>query len=138
MIRTRYHGEASYKLIVGINHNVQLRIQLCLILKYLGLPRDLRQLLIRRVWFDCQSEVLQQERIHLIPNDRPKFMLPICGKVEKCKARHRNGRLGRTILGITWNRLFLTTMEMIMGNMDDCNNFPSIVQNGRKLKKLKI
>jgi hypothetical protein len=138
MIRTRYHGEASYKLIVGINHNVQLRIQLCLILKYLGLPRDLRQLLIIKVWFDCQSEVLRQERISLIPNDRLKFMLPILELVEKCRARHRNGRLARTVLGITWNRLRLTTMEMIMGEMDDCNNFPSILQNGRKLKKLKI
>ncbi len=121
-----------------MNHGVQLRIQLCLILRRLGLPRDLRQLLIKKVWFDCQSEVLRQERIHLIPNDRPKLDQPILGRVEKCRVRHRNGRLGRTVLGIIWNRLLLTTMEMIMGNMDDCNNFPSIVQNGRKLKKLKI
>lgn len=137
MIRTRSHGETSYKFIVGINHNVQLRIQLCLILKYLGLPRDLRQLLIRKVWFDCQSEVLRLERISLIPSERPEFTQPIWPRVEKCKAKHRHGRLGRTVLGITWNRLLLTTIEKVMESTDDCNNFPSILQNGRKLKKLK-
>ena len=137
MIRGRYHGENTWDRILGINHSFQLRIQLCLILRRLGLPRDLRQLLIKRVWFNCQSEVLRQERISLISKDRPKFVLPILEQVEKCRARYCYGRLGRTVLGARWNRLLLTTMEMVMANMDDFNNFPSIVQL-RKRKKLKI
>lgn len=135
MIRTRYHGEASYKLIVGINHNVQLRIQLCLILKYLGLPRDLRQLLIRRVWFDCQSEVIRQEKLIWFPI-RPKFVVPINGTVAICNTENMRYRVGRTYSGLKWERLFACDFDSILKNLDDKNNFPSILKM-RKRKKLK-
>ena len=119
-----------------MNHGVNLRIQLCLILKRLGLPRDLRQLLIRKVWFDCQSEVLRQERLIWFPM-RPKFVLPILEKVEKCGNSFQCGRIG-TYLGINkWRRFYASNVENVMDHFEDENNYPS-VKKLRKLKKLKI
>ncbi len=134
MIRTRYHGETSYKLIIGINHNIELRIQLCLILKYLGLPRDLRQLLIRKVWFDCQSEVLRQERLIWFPM-RPKFVIPILEMVEICYGQ-LGGRVGYYPPKQKWKRLYSINIEDVMKDLY-ISNFPSILTL-RKRKKLKI
>lgn len=44
------------------NSGVHVRVQICVILRRLGLPKDLRQLITKRVWFDCQSECLRRER----------------------------------------------------------------------------
>ena len=114
---------------------VQLRIQLCLILRRLGLPRDLRQLLIRKVWFDCQSEVLRQERIIWFPM-RPKFLAPILEKVELCDISVRIGRIGWYAGRERWLRMYTGYVEYVMKYLEDVNNYPSIWKM-RKRKKLK-
>ena len=119
---------------------VHLRIQLCLILRRLGLPRDLRQLLIRKVWFDCQSEVLRQERISLVPNERQKFSLPILEKVEKFDPMNSDwlkiGTIGTNIFG-RWIRYTHQNIDDVMTHgRYNSTMFPSLLW--RLNKKLKI
>lgn len=117
-----------------MSHGVQLRIQLCLILKRLGLPRDLRQLLIRKVWFNCQSEVLRQERLIWFHMRPPKFVVPIKETVAICNTENMRYRVGRTYSGLKWERLFACDFESILKNLDDKRNYPSILKIRKKLK----
>ncbi len=91
-----------------MNHGVQVRIQLALILRQLGLPKDLRQLIIKKVWFSCQSECLRLERIWAKENifqQKPIYLqFWKNNNVAKCSSRCTWGTIARTPINGYWFR----------------------------------
>ncbi len=109
-------GVCEWKFFKKMNHGSKIRIQLALILRQLGLPKDLRQFLIKRVWFDCQSECLRLERVWTKENlfNCWWFGLPlkIEHNVQKCRSVIRIG----TIISFddeTWIRCHFKTVDAV-------------------------
>ncbi len=114
-----------------MNHGLQVRIQLALILRHFGLPKDLRQVIIRKVWFSCQSQVLRLERMSVL-QFRPKFEIPILMVVVKTVDRNR-GSIGRTYSNFYWTDILSPVEDIITHNFNDETYYQSLKR--KKLKK---
>jgi hypothetical protein len=110
--------------------------QISLVLKRLGFPRDLRRIIVKLCWFDCESEVLRRERICNLQWQPRKFVIPILIHVELAKddTSVRNG-LSYFKTRRSWGRSTFQ-IEHAMRCSNDETFFPSL-RKLRHLKKIK-
>jgi len=103
------------------DHGLHIRIQLALILRQLGLPKDLRQMIIKKVWFSCQSECLRLERIWAKENvflQNPIFLqFWKNNNVEQCSSRCTRGTIAKSSDGEYWFRGRFASIDELVISM---------------------